>query len=74
VIAQAGANLDVLVDLAYGFLWYRLLVGHSRLDAAAARDLATHLIAAATAPSAPHLGSGQGTDGVANELGPDDQA
>jgi AcrR family transcriptional regulator len=58
------ADLGMLVDLAYGVLWYRLLVGHASLDAGAARDLATHLIAAgqaATARSrgdvAPRLGS-----------------
>jgi AcrR family transcriptional regulator len=45
----AGADLDLLVDLAYGFLWYRLLVGHAPLDQHAARDLAAHLIAAAAA-------------------------
>ena len=41
-----GADLDLLVDLGYGFLWYRLLVGHRPLDAQAARDLAVTLIAA----------------------------
>jgi AcrR family transcriptional regulator len=44
------ANLDFLVDLAYGLLWYRLLVGHAPLDAGAARDLAAHLIAAGAPP------------------------
>ena len=39
-----AADLDVLVDLAYGFLWYRLLVGHRPLDERAARDLAGSLI------------------------------
>jgi AcrR family transcriptional regulator len=48
-----GADLDLLVDLGYGFLWYRLLVGHRPLDEAAARDLAAHLIAAG-------CGSGRG--------------
>jgi AcrR family transcriptional regulator len=41
-----GADLDLLVDLGYGFLWYRLLVGHRPLDEAAAQDLAASLIAA----------------------------
>ena len=41
-----AADLDVLVDLGYGFLWYRLLVGHHRLDEQAARDLSAYLIAA----------------------------
>jgi AcrR family transcriptional regulator len=42
----ATADLDLLTDLAYGFLWYRLLVGHAPLDANAAASLADHLIAA----------------------------
>jgi AcrR family transcriptional regulator len=41
-----AADLDMLTDLAYGFLWYRLLVGHAPLDIAAATNLADHLIAA----------------------------
>ena len=45
----ATANLAMLTDIAYGVLWYRLLVGHAPLDAAAAADLATHLIAAGQA-------------------------
>lgn len=45
----AAADLGMLVDLAYGVLWYRLLVGHAPLDAGAARDLAAHLIAAGQA-------------------------
>jgi AcrR family transcriptional regulator len=44
---SADANLGLLIDVAYGVLWYRLLVGHAPLDASAARDLSTHLIAAA---------------------------
>jgi AcrR family transcriptional regulator len=46
---SASANLGTLVDLVYGFLWYRLLMGHAPLDANAARDLTAHLIAAGTA-------------------------
>jgi AcrR family transcriptional regulator len=42
----ADANLGLLVDIAYGVLWYRLLVGHAPLDAHLARDLAAHLLAA----------------------------
>jgi AcrR family transcriptional regulator len=45
----ATADLDMLADLAYGVLWYRLLIGHAPLDAGAARDLAAHLIAAGQA-------------------------
>lgn len=53
------ADLAMLTDLAYGVLWYRLLVGHAPLDAEAARDLAVHLIAAGQA-----AGSPDGTDGT----------
>ena len=45
----ATANLAVMTDMAYGVLWYRLLVGHAPLDAAAAADLAAHIIAAGQA-------------------------
>jgi AcrR family transcriptional regulator len=37
------ADLDMLVDMAYGVLYYRLLVGHAPLDEQAARSLATEL-------------------------------
>ena len=37
------ADLDMLVDMAYGVLYYRLLVGHAPLDEKAARSLATEL-------------------------------
>jgi hypothetical protein len=36
----------MLVDMAYGVLYYRLLIGHAPLDNQAAQTLATHLIAA----------------------------
>jgi AcrR family transcriptional regulator len=49
----ATADLDMLADLAYGVLWYRLLIGHAPLDDRAARDLAAHLIAAGEARSGP---------------------
>jgi AcrR family transcriptional regulator len=39
----AGADLDMLVDMAYGVLYYRLLVGHAPLDERAARSLAAEL-------------------------------
>jgi AcrR family transcriptional regulator len=39
----AGADLDMLVDMAYGVLYYRLLVRHAPLDDAAARSLAVAL-------------------------------
>ncbi len=37
------ADLDMLVDMAYGVLYYRLLVGHAPLDGEAARSLAAAL-------------------------------
>jgi hypothetical protein len=39
-----SADLDMLVDMAYGVLYYRLLVRHAPLDERAARSLATELI------------------------------
>lgn len=41
-----GADLAMLVDMAYGVLWYRILIGHAPLDEAAARDLTACLLAA----------------------------
>lgn len=38
-----GADLDMLADMAYGVLYYRLLVGHAPLDESAARTLAAEL-------------------------------
>jgi AcrR family transcriptional regulator len=46
----AAADLGLLTDLAYGVLWYRLLIGHAPLDAATAAGLADHLIAAGRGP------------------------
>jgi hypothetical protein len=40
---SAGADLDMLVDMAYGVLCYRLPVGHAPLDEKAARSLAAEL-------------------------------
>jgi AcrR family transcriptional regulator len=37
------ADLDMLVDMAYGVLYYRLLVAHAPLDEKAARSLAAEL-------------------------------
>jgi AcrR family transcriptional regulator len=37
------ADLDMLADMVYGVLYYRLLVGHAPLDAAAARTLTAEL-------------------------------
>ena len=39
----ADADLDMLVDMAYGVLYYRLLVGHAALDDQAAQSLAAEL-------------------------------
>ncbi len=39
----ADADLDMLVDMAYGVLYYRLLIGHAPLDDKAARSLAAEL-------------------------------
>jgi AcrR family transcriptional regulator len=36
-------DLEMLVDMAYGVLYYRLLVGHAPLDEKAARSLAAEL-------------------------------
>ena len=46
----AAADLGLLTDLAYGVLWYRLLIGHAPLDAETAAGLADHLIAAGRGP------------------------
>lgn len=39
----SDADLDMLVDMVYGVLYYRLLIGHAPLDKQAARSLATEL-------------------------------
>jgi hypothetical protein len=39
----AEADLDMLLDMAYGVLYYRLLVRHAPLDEKAARSLAAEL-------------------------------
>ena len=38
------ADLDMMVDMVYGVLYYRLLVGHAPLDEKAARSLAAELV------------------------------
>ncbi|MBJ6763812.1 TetR/AcrR family transcriptional regulator [Myxococcaceae bacterium JPH2] len=48
----ADADLFLLVDMAFGVMWYRLLVGHAPLDRALAHELATLLLRAG-APSGP---------------------
>ena len=57
---DGNRNLDLLLDLLYGPMWYRLLVAHGPLDAAFARDLAV-AVAAAGRPASPH--SAQETSG-----------
>jgi AcrR family transcriptional regulator len=47
---DAAADLGMLVDMAYGVLWYRVLISHAPLDREAARSLAAHLLAAGRAP------------------------
>jgi AcrR family transcriptional regulator len=44
----ADADIDLAVDLAFGLLWYRVLLGRAPLDAAGARRLAHALLRAAT--------------------------
>jgi AcrR family transcriptional regulator len=43
----ADADLDMLVDMAYGVLYYRLLNGHAPLDEKAGRTLAAELVRSA---------------------------
>jgi AcrR family transcriptional regulator len=44
---DAGADLDILVDMAYGVLWYRALISRAPLDSDAARRLAAQIRLAA---------------------------
>ena len=43
MLLAPDADLDMLADMAYGVLYYRLLVGHAPLDEEAARSLAAEL-------------------------------
>lgn len=36
---DSGQDLDLLVDIVFGVMWYRLLVGHSLMDEALAAEL-----------------------------------
>ena len=40
----ASADVTLLVDQAFGLIWYRLLVGHAPLTRTAAAALAKHLV------------------------------
>ena len=42
-----AVNVELLLDVVYGVLWYRLLVEHEPLDDAVARDLAALVTRAA---------------------------
>jgi AcrR family transcriptional regulator len=44
----ADTDLDMLVDMAYGVLYYRLLIRHAPLDEKAARSLAAELTSSAS--------------------------
>jgi AcrR family transcriptional regulator len=53
------ADLDMLVDMAYGVLYYRLLVRHAPLDESAARSLAAELSRSGAAPEGGRLPAGE---------------
>jgi AcrR family transcriptional regulator len=44
-----GAPLELAADVAFGILWYRLLVGHAPLSERAAREVAAAVLAVARA-------------------------
>jgi AcrR family transcriptional regulator len=44
---DAAADLEILVDMAYGVLWYRALISRAPLDSDAARRLAAQILRAA---------------------------
>jgi AcrR family transcriptional regulator len=43
-----AVDLELLLDVVFGVLWYRLLLDHAPLDDAAARDLAALVVRAAS--------------------------
>jgi hypothetical protein len=43
---DAQADLDLACDLIFGPMWYRLLLGHGKLDARFARQLTSTVLAA----------------------------
>jgi AcrR family transcriptional regulator len=44
----AGVDPELLIDVVYGVVWYRLMVGHAPLDEPAGRDLTDLLLRAVT--------------------------
>ena len=46
---RAGADVELVVDMVFGALWYRLLVGHASIDRAFATSIAELAAAAAGA-------------------------
>jgi AcrR family transcriptional regulator len=49
----ADVDLELVVDVVYGVLWYRLMLDHAPLDDAAGEQLALLVIQAICAPPAP---------------------
>ena len=45
---RADVDIDLLIDIVYGVLWYRLLLDHAPLSEAAGRQLAALVVRAAT--------------------------
>lgn len=43
-----GAPLELVTDILFGVLWYRLLIGHAPLDEALARELAELVVCGAS--------------------------
>src|SRR5262249_5764883 len=41
---KSDADLDVMVDLMFGALWYRLLMQHAKLDSRFAKQLVAHVL------------------------------
>jgi AcrR family transcriptional regulator len=59
----AGYDLELLVDLIFGAMWYRLLIGHAPLDESFADELTATALALAKAPAARrHDGSRHGQE------------
>ena len=39
-----STDVDLLIDQAFGFLWYRMLIGHATLTPSVAKALAAGLV------------------------------